>query len=386
MSTSSSAKPASSAPTTAKPQGVPLLDLKRQYVTLKDEMDKAVLNVLDHGKFILGPEVKELETKVAKYSGVEYGIGVNSGTDALLLALRAVGVGVGDEVITTDFSFFATAGVIARLGAKPVFVDIEADSYNIDPKLIEAAITDKTKAIVPVHLFGQMADMDPIMEIARKHKLSVIEDGAQSIGSSYKDKLCGSMGTIGCFSFFPSKNLGALGDGGMIVINDEETGDLCRILRLHGSKPKYYHKIVGYNSRLATIQAAALLVKLPYLRGWTEARQANAAYYDKRFAGSKIVTPTVKDYTTFHIYNQYTVAVENRDEVLKTLRERGIGCEVYYPVTFHAQECFADLGYGKDDFPVSSKAASSVLSIPIFPELTEPERELVADTLLELAG
>ncbi|MBN4057006.1 DegT/DnrJ/EryC1/StrS family aminotransferase [bacterium AH-315-J21] len=349
-------------------------------------MDKAVLNVLDHGKFILGPEVKELETKVAQYSGVDYGIGVNSGTDALLLALRAVGVGVGDEVITTDFSFFATAGVIVRLGAKPVFVDIEADSYNIDPQLIEAAITDKTKAIVPVHLFGQMADMDPIMEIARKHKLSVIEDGAQSIGSSYKDKLCGSMGTIGCFSFFPSKNLGALGDGGMIVINDEETGDLCRILRLHGSKPKYYHKIVGYNSRLATIQAAALLVKLPYLRGWTEARQANAAYYDKRFAGSKIVTPTVKDYTTFHIYNQYTVAVEKRDEVLKTLRERGIGCEVYYPVTFHQQECFTDLGYSKNDFPVSSKAASSVLSIPIFPELTEPERELVADTLLELAG
>ncbi len=386
MNTSSSTKPADAAAATAKPQGVPLLDLKRQYVTLKDEMDKAVLNVLDHGKFILGPEVKELEAKVAEYSGVGFAIGVNSGTDALLLALRAAGVGQGDEVITTDFSFFATAGVIVRLGAKPVLVDIEADSYNIDPLLLEAAITDKTKAIVPVHLFGQMADMDPIMEIARKHKLAVIEDGAQSIGSTYKGKLCGSFGTMGCFSFFPSKNLGGVGDGGMIVINDEETADFCRILRVHGSKPKYYHKIVGYNSRLATIQAAAILVKLPRLKGWSEARQANAAYYDKRFAGSKVTTPTVKDYTTFHIYNQYTIAVENRDEALKTLRERGIGCEVYYPVTFHQQECFADLGYSKDDFPVSSKAASSVLSIPIFPELTEAERELVADSVLEISG
>ncbi len=386
MSSTSPTKSAGATAVAAKPQGVPLLDLKRQYVTIKDEMDKAVLNVLDHGKFILGPEVKELEAKVAEYSGVGYGIGVNSGTDALLLALRSVGVGPGDEVITTDFSFFATAGVIARLGAKPVFVDIEEDSYNIDPTLIEAAITDKTKAIVPVHLFGQMADMDPIMEIAQKHKLSVIEDGAQSIGSSYKNKLCGSIGTLGCFSFFPSKNLGGIGDGGMIVINDEETGDFCRILRVHGSKPKYYHKIVGYNSRLATIQAAAILVKLPHLKGWSEVRQANAAYYDKRFAGSKVKSPVVKDYTTFHIYNQYTVAVENRDEALKVLRERGIGCEVYYPLTFHHQECFAELGYRKDDFPVSVKAANSVLSIPIFPELTEAERELVADSVLEISG
>ncbi len=386
MSSTTSTQTAGAQTGSAKPQGVPLLDLHRQYVTIKEEMDKAVLAVLEHGKFILGPEVKELEAEVAKYCGVGFGIGVNSGTDALLLALRTAGVAPGDEVITTDFSFFATAGVIARLGAKPVFVDIEQDSYNIDPKLIEAAITDKTKAIIPVHLFGQMADMDPIMEIAKKHKLAVVEDGAQSIGSSYKGKLCGSVGDYGCFSFFPSKNLGGIGDGGMVVLNNEERADFCRTLRVHGSKPKYYHKHVGYNSRLATIQAAAILVKLPHLKSWSEARQANAAYYDKRFAGTNVKAPIVMDYTTFHIYNQYTIAVENRDDLLKKLRERGIGCEVYYPLTFHQQECFADLGYGKDDFPVSVKAASSVISLPIFPELTEQERELVTDTVLELVG
>jgi dTDP-4-amino-4,6-dideoxygalactose transaminase len=366
--------------------GVPLLDLKRQYLPLKSEMDAAVLNVLDHGKFILGPEVKELEAKVAKYSGVSQGIGVNSGTDALLLALRAVGVAPGDEVITTNYSFFATAGVISRLGAKPVFVDIEPDSYNIDPNLIEAAITNKTKAIVPVHLYGQMADMDPIMAIAKKHNLPVIEDGAQSIGVTYKGKLCGSMGTIGCFSFFPSKNLGGIGDGGMIVTDDQELSDSCRMLRVHGSKPKYYHKIVGFNSRLATIQAAAIMVKLPHLKAWSEGRQKNAAYYDERFAASKIVTPTVKEYTTFHIYNQYTIAVENRDELLSKLREKKIGCEIYYPVPFHTQECFADLGYKADEFPNSNKACNSVISIPIFPELTEAERAFVADSVLEISG
>ncbi|MBN4076169.1 DegT/DnrJ/EryC1/StrS family aminotransferase [Gemmatimonas aurantiaca] len=349
-------------------------------------MDAAVLNVLDHGKFILGPEVKELEAEIAKYSDVSFGIGVNSGTDALLLPLRAIGVGYGDEVITTNYSFFATAGVISRLGAKPVFVDIEADSYNIDPNLIEAAITDKTKAIIPVHLYGQMADMDAIMAIANKHKIPVIEDGAQSIGVTYKDRLCGSIGTFGCFSFFPSKNLGGIGDGGMIVTNDEELADKCRMLRVHGGKPKYYHKIVGYNSRLATIQAAAILVKLPHLKSWSERRQKNAAYYGERFAGSNVVTPTVKDYTTFHIYNQYTIAVENRDQVIAKLREKKIGCEIYYPVPFHMQECFADLGYKPADFPRSTKAGDSVMSIPIFPELTEAERAFVADTVLAATG
>lgn len=385
MTSSTSAQKQNPA-TTPAVNGVPLLDLKRQYLPLKAEMDRAVLNVLDHGKFILGPEVKELEAQIASYSDTSYGIGVNSGTDALLLALRAVGVGPGDEVITTDFSFFATAGVISRLGATPVFVDIEADSYNIDPSQIEAAITPKTKALVPVHLFGQMADMDAIMDIAKKHKLAVIEDGAQSIGVTYKNRLCGSIGTLGCFSFFPSKNLGGLGDGGMIVTSDEELADKCRMLRVHGAKPKYYHKIVGYNSRLATIQAAGILVKLPHLKSWSEGRQKNAAYYDERFAGSNITTPVVKDYTTFHIYNQYTIAVNNRDELLAKLREKKIGCEIYYPVPFHKQECFAELGYTPNQFPNSSAAADSVISIPIFPELTEAERAFVADSVLEISG
>ncbi len=374
------------APAATAVKGVPLLDLKRQYLTVKSELDAAVLRVLDHGKFILGPEVAELEAQVAKYSAVRFGIGVNSGTDALLLALRAVGVGPGDEVITSDFSFFATAGVVARLGAKPVFVDIDLDTYNIDPAQIEKAITPKTKAIVPVHLFGQMADMDPIMKIAKERNLFVIEDGAQSIGSQYKGRVCGSIGHVNCFSFFPSKNLGALGDGGMIVSDDEKFAEMCRILRVHGSKPKYYHKIVGYNSRLATIQAAALLVKLPYLNGWSKARQANAAYYDKRFAGTRIKTPIVKDYTTFHIYNQYSIAIENRAELMAKLKERGIGNEIYYPVPFHAQECFAYLGAKPEDFPRSRKACDTVLSIPIFPELTSEERDFVASTVLEVSA
>ncbi|MFQ5606441.1 MAG: DegT/DnrJ/EryC1/StrS family aminotransferase [Candidatus Zixiibacteriota bacterium] len=362
-------------------------------------MDRAVLNVLDHGKFILGPEVKELEPKIAEYSGCKFGVGVNSGTDALLLALRALGVGPGDEVITSDFSFFASAGVISRLGARPVFVDIEPDSYNMDPRkleecleagrairYLEAGITDRTRVIMPVHLFGQMADMDAILKIARERSVRVVEDGAQCIGAAYKGKPCGSFGDIGCFSFFPSKNLGGIGDGGMIVTNDEDLADLCRMLRVHGSKPKYYHRIVGYNSRLASIQAAAILVKLPHLKAWSDARQKNAAYYDERFSGSKVVRPLVKDYSTFHIYNQYTIAVENRDELLAALRERKIGCEVYYPVTFHQQECFAELGYTDDQLPVSTKAAKSVISIPVFPELTEAERDIVADAVLDISG
>ncbi len=384
MTTSSSTQPKAAQTVTETP--VPLLDLKRQYLTIKDDLDRALLNVLDHGKFILGPEVKELEAKIADYSDCKFAIGVNSGTDALLLSLRALDVGPGDEVITSDFSFFASAGVISRLGARPVFVDIQADTFNMDPAMLEAAITEKTKVIMPVHLYGQMADLDPILEIAKKRGIAVVEDGAQCIGTRYKDKLCGSMGKIGCFSFFPSKNLGAIGDGGMIVTNDEQLADLCRILRVHGSKPKYYHKIVGFNSRLASIQAAAVLVKLPHLQKWSEARQVNAAYYDKRFSGSKIATPVVKDYSTFHIYNQYSISVDNRDDLWAKLKERKIGCEVYYPVPFHRQECFADLGYTDEQLPVSTKAAASVISIPIFPELTESEREIVADAVLEISG
>ncbi|MBK7140657.1 MAG: DegT/DnrJ/EryC1/StrS family aminotransferase [bacterium] len=366
--------------------GVPLLDLTRQYAYLKPELDKAVINVLTHGKFILGPEVAELEKQIAAYCKTKYAIGVASGTDALMVALHACGVGPGDEVITSNFSFFASAGVVARLGATPVFVDIEPDSYNIDPKLIEKAITKKTKVIMPVHLFGQLADMDPINEIAKKHGLKVVEDGAQSIGAEYKGRPCGSMGDLGCFSFFPSKNLGAGGDAGIITTNSEELYELCRILREHGQKPQYYHRIVGYNSRLDTIQAAMLLVKLPYLRKWSEKRIEHAKRYDKELAGVPgIMTPPVMPYSTFHIYNQYTLASPKRKTVFEGLRAAGIGTAIYYPVPFHMQDCFKYLGYKEDQFPHSTKAGDEVFSIPIYPEMTEQEQTEVIATVKKLA-
>lgn len=364
---------------------VPLLDLTRQYAYLKPAMDKAVLDVLAHGKFILGPEVSQLEKEIASLCNVRHAIGVASGTDALMVALHAAGVGVGDEVITTTFSFFASAGVISRLGAKPVFVDIEPDSYNIDPNLLEAAISPRTKAIMPVHLFGQMADMDPIMAIARKHKLAVIEDGAQSIGAEYKGKSCGSLGDLGCFSFFPSKNLGAGGDGGIIVTDNEDLYERCRILREHGQKPQYYHRIIGYNSRLATIQAAILLVKLPHLRMWSEKRIEHARRYDRELTGLPgLVTPVVKPYSTFHIYNQYTLASPRRNAIMDGLKKNGIGCAIYYPVPFHKQDCFAPLGYTADQFPHANKAADEVFSIPIYPEMTDTEQTEVIATLKKL--
>lgn len=366
---------------------VPLLDLHRQYEKLKPQMDTAVLDVLEHGRFILGPEVAQLEQEIASLCGVKHGVGTASGTDALLLALRAAGVGPGDEVITSDFSFFASAGVISRLGARPVFVDIEADSYNIDPNLIEAAITLRTKAIVPVHLFGQLADMDPIMAIAKKHGLIVVEDAAQAIGAEYNGRPAGSIGDYGCFSFYPSKNLGGGGDGGMIVCNSDDSARLCRSLRVHGENPKYYYHTIGYNSRLHTLQAAMLLVKLPHLRTWSEARIEHARIYDEAFADlSDLMTPAVKDYTTFHIYNQYTLASPKRDAIMEGLKQENIGHCIYYPLPFHTQKCFADLGYGENDFPNSSRAAEQVFSIPIFPELTPDEIKTVIDTISRLAS
>ncbi|MEW6051606.1 MAG: DegT/DnrJ/EryC1/StrS family aminotransferase [Candidatus Zixiibacteriota bacterium] len=366
---------------------VPLLDLTRQYAYLKPAMDKAVLDVLAHGKFILGPEVAQFEKEIASLCHVRYAVGVASGTDALLISLHAAGVGPGDEVITSNFSFFASAGVISRLGATPVFVDIEPDSYNIDPHLLETAISPRTKAIMPVHLFGQMADMDPIMAIARKHKIAVIEDGAQSIGAEYKGKPCGSIGDLGCFSFFPSKNLGAGGDGGIIVTDNEELYELCHILREHGQKPQYYHRIIGYNSRLATIQAAILRVKLPHLRQWSEKRIEHARRYDRELAGvPNLKTPVVKPYSTFHIYNQYTVASPKRDQIMKGLKAAQIGCAIYYPVPFHQQECFASLGYKPDQFPRSTLAGNEVFSIPIYPEMTEAEQTEVIVTVKRLAS
>jgi dTDP-4-amino-4,6-dideoxygalactose transaminase len=365
---------------------VPLIDFSRQYAYLKRDMEKAVLGVMEAGHYILGPEVGRLESEIAKLCETKHAIAVASGTDALLIALRAVGVAPGDEVITTDFSFFATAGVVSRLGAIPVFVDIEADSYNLAPALIEAAITPKTKAIMPVHLFGQVADMDPILAIGKKHNIPVIEDAAQAIGAEYQGRKAGSMGDIGCFSFYPTKNLGAAGDAGIITTNDEKLFEACKKLRLHGQSGKYEHKIVGYNSRLDTLQAAVILVKMPYLHKWSQARQQHAKVYDDAFAKvDGLRVPVVKGYTTFHIYNQYTLASPKRDAIVAGLNDAKIGNCVYYPIPFHKQTCFHDLGYTPNDLPESSRAADEVFSIPIYPELTAGEQLEVIRTVTALA-
>jgi dTDP-4-amino-4,6-dideoxygalactose transaminase len=355
---------------------VPLIDIRRQYTPIRSEIDRAIKTVIDHAGFILGPEVRKFESEIASFCGVRHAIGVASGTDALLIALRAGGVGPGTEVITSAFSFFASAGVISRLGARPVFVDIDPDTYNIDPDKIEPAITSRTKAIMPVHLFGQCADMDPIIEIAGKHNIKVVEDAAQAIGSRYKGRMAGSLGDAGCFSFFPTKNLGCAGDGGMIVTDDDSLADMMRILRVHGGRTDYTHEVVGYNSRLDTVQAAVLSVKLPHLKEWTEARRANAARYDKAFAGLPVKTPVAREWA-YHIYNQYTLALAEREPFMHHLADRKIGHKVYYPVPFHMQQCFADLDYAPGDLPHSEKAAASVVSIPIFGEMTDTEQDEV---------
>ena len=361
---------------------VPFLDLKRQYSAIKKELDEAVFSVLSNTQFILGPEVKSLEEKVADYCGAKFAIGVASGTDALLLSLRACEVKPEDEVITSSFSFFASAGVISRLGANPVFVDIDPETYNIDPDQIEKKVTPKTKAIMPVHLFGQCADMDPIMEVARKHNLKVIEDAAQAIGAEYKGKKAGAIGDFGCFSFFPSKNLGGAGDGGMVTTDDPEMAEMVRVLRVHGSKPKYYHSTIGYNSRLDTIQAGILSVKLKYLDDWTKKRREHAEVYNSAFKDLDMITPKAESFN-YHIYNQYTIAVKNRDELRNYLKEKQIGHDTYYPVPLHLQECYKFLGYKKGDLPVSEKKAEEVVSIPIYPELTEEEQKYVISTIKE---
>jgi dTDP-4-amino-4,6-dideoxygalactose transaminase len=348
---------------------VPLLDLKAQYASIKDELLAAVAEVLASQVCIGGPKVAELEQKIAALSGCQYAVGASSGTDALLNTLMSLDIGPGDEVITTPFTFFATAGSIARTGARPVFVDIDPRTYNIDPTLIERAITPRTKAILPVHLFGQMADMDPIMEIAARHRLAVIEDAAQSISATYKGRRAGSIGTAGCFSFFPSKNLGGVGDGGMIVTNDAGLYERLMVMRNHGSKPKYFHRYVGGNFRLDPIQAAVLLVKLGRLEAWSEARRRNAAFYNQVFAGTDVGTPYVSP-DCVSIYNQYVIRVAQRDELLAQLKSAGIGTEVYYPLPLHLQECFRELGYKKGDLPQAERATKVVLALPVYPELT----------------
>ena len=360
---------------------VPLLDLKAQYATIKDEILAAVTEVLESQICIRGPKVVELEEKIASVSGCKYAVGVSSGTDAILSGLMSLGIGPGDEVITTPFTFFATVGCIVRVGAKPVFVDIDAKTFNINPALIENAITDKTKAIMPVHLFGQMADMDPIMEIAQKHGLFVIEDAAQSISSTYKGRKAGSIGDIGCFSFFPSKNLGGIGDGGMAVCNDEQLHERLFVMRNHGGQDKYHNKLVGGNFRLDAIQAAALLVKAPHLDDWSGSRRSNAAYYNERFSGTSVATPYISP-DCVSIYNQYVIRVDGRDALLEHLKSHEIGCAVYYPLSLHLQECFSNLGYKDGDFPVSEQASKEVLALPIYPELSDEMKDFVVETVL----
>lgn len=361
---------------------VPLLDLKAQFATIESEVRAAMDRVLASQHFILGPEVEALEREVAAYSQCQYGIGVSSGTDALLVSLMAIDLQPGDEVITTPYTFFATAGSIARLGAKPVFVDIDPATYNIDPAGIEAVITPRTKAILPVHLFGQMADMDPILAIAERHGLYVIEDAAQAIGAEYKGRRAGSIGHLGCFSFFPSKNLGGFGDGGMVVTNDPGLADKVRLLRGHGARPKYYHKVVGGNFRLDALQAAVLRVKLKYLDEWTAARQRNAERYRRLFAeaGVDIGLPHDAGYGR-HIYNQFVIRSKRRDALMAHLKAQQIGTEIYYPVPLHLQECFAELGYRKGDFPASEQAAEETLAIPVYPELELTQIEAVVASI-----
>jgi dTDP-4-amino-4,6-dideoxygalactose transaminase len=329
--------------------------------------------------------VAELEQKVAELSGCRFAVGVSSGTDALLCSLMALGLAPGDEIITTPFTFFATAGSIVRAGGTPVFVDIDPRTYNLDPKLIEKAVTSRTRGILPVHLYGQMCDMDAILQIARKHGIFVVEDAAQSIAATYRGRKAGSMGTCGCFSFFPSKNLGGAGDGGMIVTNDEGLQEKLSRLRSHGAKPKYYHQMVGGNFRLDPIQAAVLLVKLPHLEEWSEARRRNAAYYDHRFRSTSIGTPYIGP-DCRSIYNQYVIQVDNRKEVMSHLKTAGIGTEIYYPVALHLQECFASLGYRRGDLPHAEAAAETVMALPIYPELTDEMRDSVAAAVLESAA
>ncbi|MGA9773187.1 MAG: DegT/DnrJ/EryC1/StrS family aminotransferase [Blastocatellia bacterium] len=380
--------------TKLQPTQVPLLDLKAQHATIRDEVREAIDRVVESQHFILGPEVEALEREVAAYSECEYGIGVSSCTDALLVVLMALDLKPGDEVITTPYTFFATAGAISRLGAKPVFVDIDPLTYNIDPTRIESAITERTRAIIPVHLYGQMADMDPIMEIAARRNLIVIEDAAQAIGSEYKGRRAGSIGQMGCFSFFPSKNLGGVGDGGMVTTNDSQLAARVRMLRNHGYSPKYYNKVVGGNFRLDAIQAAVLRVKLNYLDQWTSARQRNAATYRTLFAeaglsvaalpeNSNGVMLPVESADVRHIYNQFVIRSNHRDHLISRLKARNIGTEVYYPVPMHLQECFADLGYRQGDFPASESAAHQTLALPIYPELTPDMLTTVVTAIAE---
>ena len=381
---------------------VPLLDLKAQYAQIRAEVMSVIEEVCASQRFILGEHVSALEAEVARYCASSAGIGVSSGTDALLLALMALGLGAGDEIFTTPFTFFATAGTIARLSARPVFCDIDPVSFNLSPQavaefidrhcsvqagqLIHGATGGRIKGLMPVHLYGQSADMDPLMALAKQHGLKVIEDAAQAIGTEYKGVRVGSIGDIGCFSFFPSKNLGAFGDAGLCTTNDAELAESMRVLRVHGGKPKYFHAVIGGNFRIDELQAAVLRVKLKYLDGWTEARQRNAAYYDAAFAAASLSENVITPRATVpgrHIFNQYVVRVKNRDALKDHLSARGIGTEIYYPVPLHLQKCFAYLTHAPGDFPQSERAAAETLALPIYPELIQPQLDHVVASVAD---
>ena len=365
---------------------VPMLDLQAQYRPIRDAVTDVVTRVCDSQRFILGPEVEGMEQELAAYLGVTHAVGVSSGTDALLLAMMALGIGPGDEVVTSTYSFFATAGCVARLGAKPVFVDIDPITYNIDPAATADAVTARTRAIIPVHLYGQSADLDPILDIAARAGVPVVEDAAQAIGATYKGRMVGGFGRAGCFSFFPSKNLGAFGDGGLVTTNDDTLAASLRRMRVHGADRQYFHQVIGGNFRLDALQAAVLRVKLPHLAGWTEARRRNAARYDELFAGAGLtgrVTLPVAAPGCRHIFNQYVIRVPNRDAVKAHLESRQVGCAIYYPVPFHEQACFAYLGYRTGQFPHAERAARETLALPVYGELTAEQQRYVVSVLSE---
>ncbi len=360
---------------------VPMLDLNAQYKPIMDDIKAEMEKVFTSHAYKLGPQVKEFEEDMQKYCNVKHAVGCASGTDAIVLALLALGIGDGDEVITTPFTFFATAGTIHRVGAKPVFVDVKPDTYNIDPDNIEAAITPKTKAIIAVHLFGQPSEMDKIMKIAKKHNLKVIEDNAQGIGAKFAGQTAGTISDIGTLSFFPSKNLGAMGDGGMCLTNSDELASKLFMLRVHGENPQYYHKWVGLNSRLDTIQAAVLLVKLRSLSGWSDARRKNAEYYFEKLRDVPQIKLPIIHEKAETIFHQFTLLAENRDELLEFLRSKNIGCAVYYPLPLHLQKCFSYLNHKKGDFPVTEKLTENVISIPIFSEITKEQQDYVIENI-----
>ena len=369
---------------TANP--VPMCDVQGQYRDLKDEIDAAVLRVLGSGQVILGPEVAAFEQEAAAYCGAAHAVGCGSGTDAVLLALAALGIGPGDEVIVPTFTFFASASMVSRLGATPVFADIDPLTFNIDPVAAEGKVTPRTRAVMPVHLFGQCCDMEAIWRLAERHQLYVVEDAAQSFGSEYRGKRCGTLGAVAAFSFYPTKNLGALGDAGMVTTDDAEWAAKLRALRVHGSEVKYYHKYLGYNMRLDAVHAAVLRVKLRQVPRWLALREAAARRYDglieSRQLHGFVQRPAVRP-DRRHTFNQYVVRVPaaHRDPLVRHLKESGVGVDVYYPLCLHQQECFADLGYAAGDFPAAEEAARTVLALPMFPEITEAQQERVVGAI-----